>query len=132
VGIIAVMALGVIAGVIAGLFGVGGGVIFVPTLVFFLGMTQVHAESTSLLAIIPVAILGTWQARSTGQINWRHVAVIGVASIATAIAGALIADRAPQGLLRVGYALLLVWMAYRMVRGVRRRRQGAEPPDAAT
>ena len=54
-----VTCLGVVAGAIAGLFGVGVVVVFVPALVFFLSMSQVHAQSTSLLAIIPVAILGT-------------------------------------------------------------------------
>jgi uncharacterized membrane protein YfcA len=119
-----VAALGVVAGMIAGVFGVGGGVVFVPALVFILGMSQVHAQSASLLAIIPVAILGTWQERRTGGVDWRHVAIIGVASIATAIVGALIADSAPERVLRVGYALILIWTAYRLVQGVRRRRAG--------
>jgi uncharacterized membrane protein YfcA len=117
-----VAALGIVAGMIAGVFGVGGGVVFVPTLVFFLGMSQVHAQSTSLLAIIPVAILGTWRERRTGGVDWRHVALIGVASIATAVLGALIADRAPERLLRAGYAVILIWTAYRLVQGVRHRR----------
>ena len=120
-----VAVLGIAAGMIAGVFGVGGGVVFVPALVFFLGMTQVHAQSTSLLAIIPVALLGTWQERRTGGVDWRHVAIIGVASIATAIIGALIADSAPERVLRAGYALILVWTAYRLVQGVRRRRAEA-------
>ncbi len=117
--------LGVGAGIIAGVFGVGGGVVFVPALVFFLGMSQVHAQSTSLLAIIPVALLGTWQERRTGGVDWRHVAIIGAASVATAIIGALIADSAPERVLRAGYALILVWTAYRLVQGVRRRRAAA-------
>lgn len=124
-----VACLGVAAGTIAGLFGVGGGVVFVPALVFFLSMSQVHAQSTSLLAIIPVAILGTWQERKTGGVDWRHVAIIGVASIATAILGALLADSAPQQLLRVGYALILIWTAYRLVVGVRRRRAAERVPE---
>jgi len=97
--------------------------------VFLLGMTQIHAQATSLLAIIPVAILGTWQERSTGRVEWRHVAVIGVASIATAIAGAVVADHASERILRAGFALLLVWSAYRLVQGVRRRRAAAVPGD---
>jgi uncharacterized protein len=117
-----VAVLGVGAGAIAGMFGVGGGVVFVPALVFCLGMSQVHAQSTSLLAIIPVAILGTWQERRTGGIDWRHVAIIAVASIATAILGALVADSVPERILRIGFALFLAWTAYRMAAGVRRRR----------
>ena len=60
------IALGVAGGFVAALAGVGGGIIFVPALALVLGLTQVVAEATSLLAIVPVAILGTWQQRRTG------------------------------------------------------------------
>ena len=53
--------LGVAAGLLAGLFGVGGGILFVPTLALVLGLTQVHAEATSLLAILPTALVGSWR-----------------------------------------------------------------------
>lgn len=119
-----VAGLGVAGGAIAGLFGVGGGVIFVPTLVLVVGMSEVHAQATSLLAIIPVAMLGTWRERRTGGVRWRDVVVIGLASIATAILGALVADAAPERVLRVGFALILIWTAYRLVQGVRRERAG--------
>ena len=52
---VAVMVLGVFAGAVSGLFGVGGGVLFVPTLTLIVGMSELHAQATSLLAIIPVA-----------------------------------------------------------------------------
>ena len=52
--------LGLVAGVLAGLFGVGGGILFVPTLTW-LGLTQLHAEATSLLAIIPTVLVGVWR-----------------------------------------------------------------------
>ena len=55
---LAVVLLGVAAGAVAGMFGVGGGIIFVPTLTLVLGLGQLEAEATSLLAIIPVALLG--------------------------------------------------------------------------
>ena len=117
---VAVMVLGVFAGAVAGLFGVGGGVLFVPTLTLIIGMSELHAQATSLLAIIPVAVLGTWRERSSGRVNFRDVAVIGVASIATAIIGSLLADVAPERLLRIGFALVLLWTAWRIFRGVRR------------
>jgi hypothetical protein len=56
--------LGVAGGFVAALAGVGGGILFVPALVLVLGLSQVVAEATSLLAIVPVAILGTWQQRA--------------------------------------------------------------------
>jgi uncharacterized membrane protein YfcA len=117
-----VAGLGIVAGVIAGVFGVGGGVVFVPTLVLIVGMTEVHAQATSLLAIIPVAVLGTWRERKTAGIGWRDVGIIGVASIATAIVGSLVADSVPERVLRAGYALVLIWTALRLVQSARRSR----------
>jgi hypothetical protein len=115
-----VIALGAAAGAVAGLFGVGGGIIFVPTLTLVLGLTQLEAEATSLLAIIPVALLGSWRQSRTGTVRWRDAATIGLASAASAVAGALIADAAPERALRVGFALLLVATAAQLVLRARR------------
>lgn len=127
--IIEVVALGIAAGVVAGLFGVGGGIIFVPTLTLILGLGQLEAEATSLLAIIPVAILGSWRQTRTGEVRWRDATIMGVASIVTAIVGALIADAAPERFLRIGFAILLVATAAQMVlrtrAAQRRERAGA-------
>ncbi len=70
--------LGLVAGVFAGLFGVGGGILFVPTLTLGLGLTQLHAEATSLLAIIPTAVAGAVQQYRYGNVRWRAAALIGV------------------------------------------------------
>ena len=117
-----IVALGVGAGMIAGLFGVGGGVIFVPTLTLVLGLSQLHAEATSLLAIIPVAILGSWRQTREGTVRWTDATIMGLVSVATAIAGALIADVAPERALRLGFAALLVLTAVQLV--LRTRREG--------
>ena len=117
-----IVALGVGAGMIAGLFGVGGGVIFVPTLTLVLGLSQLHAEATSLLAIIPVAILGSWRQTREGTVRWSDATIMGLVSVATAIAGALIADVAPERALRLGFAALLVLTAVQLV--LRTRREG--------
>ena len=110
-----VILLGVAAGTVAGLFGVGGGIIFVPTLTLVLGLTQLEAEATSLLAIIPVAVFGSWRQTRTGHVNWRDATVMGVVSVITAVIGALIADVAPERVLRVGFALLLVATAIQLI-----------------
>lgn len=115
-----VIALGVAAGAAAGLFGVGGGIVFVPTLTLLLGLGQLEAEATSLLAIVPVAVLGSWRQTRAGTVRWRDAAVMGAVSIATAIAGALIADAAPEGVLRMGFAALLVATAIQLVARTRR------------
>ena len=113
-------AMGVAGGFIAALAGVGGGIIFVPALALVLGLTQVVAEATSLLAIVPVAILGTWQQRRTGDVHFRDAVIIGVGSVVTAVLAALVADSLPQQLLRMLFALFMVLIAWRIWRGAER------------
>ncbi len=124
---ILVIMLGAATGAVSGVFGVGGGVLFVPTLVLIVGLSEVHAQATSLLAIVPVAVLGTWRERATGRVDWRDVVVIGIAAILTAVIGALVSDVAPQRALRIGFALVLVWTAIRIVVGVRRAAESERP-----
>ena len=102
--------LGVVAGVLAGMFGVGGGILFVPTLTF-LGLTQLHAEATSLLAIIPTVIVGVWRHHRYGNVRWKPAAVIGVASIGAAVGGAQVAESLPESTLRKLFAVLLLFTA---------------------
>jgi uncharacterized membrane protein YfcA len=99
--------LGVAAGVLAGLFGVGGGILFVPTLTW-LGLTQVHAEATSLLAIIPTVLVGVWRQRRYGHLRVRPAIVIGVASIGAAFGGAQLAVHLPEQVLRKLFACLML------------------------
>jgi uncharacterized membrane protein YfcA len=110
-----VIVLGVAAGVAAGLFGVGGGIVFVPTLTLVLGLGQLEAEATSLLAIVPVAVLGSWRQTRSGEVRWRDATVIGLVSVVTAVAGALLADIAPERLLRTAFAILILITAARLV-----------------
>ena len=102
--------LGVVAGVVAGLFGVGGGILFVPTLTW-LGLSQLHAEATSLLAIIPTVAVGVWRQRSYGNVRWRPAVTIGVASVAAAVAGVQLAEHLPEHVLRKLFACLLLFTA---------------------
>lgn len=117
-----VIALGVLAGVVAGMFGVGGGIIFVPTLTLILGMGQLEAEATSLLAIIPVAVLGSWRQTRTGEVRWAPAITMGVVSIPTAIAGAFLADVLPERALELGFAVLLLATAVQLT--LRTRKAG--------
>jgi uncharacterized membrane protein YfcA len=102
--------LGAMAGVLAGLFGVGGGILFVPTLTW-LGLTQLHAEATSLLAIIPTVLVGVWRQNRYGNVQWRAAAVIGVASIGATVGGAQVAVSLPEHVLRKLFAVLLILTA---------------------
>ena len=79
--LVVAVALGVAAGVLSGLFGVGGGILFVPILLA-LGLTQLDAEATSLLAILPTVAAGIWRQQRYGNVRWRSSLVLGLASIA--------------------------------------------------
>lgn len=114
------IALGVAGGFIAALAGVGGGIIFVPALALVLGLTQVVAEATSLLAIVPVAILGTWQQRRTGDVHLRDALIMGVGSIVTAILAAIAASEMPQEVLRWLFAAFMLVIAVRVWAGAAR------------
>lgn len=102
--------LGLAAGVLAGMFGVGGGILFVPTLVA-LGLSQHDAIGTSLLAIIPTVLVGTWRQSSYGNVRWRAAAVLGVAAAAAAQGGVVLAEALSGPTLRRLFAGLLVLVA---------------------
>jgi uncharacterized protein len=103
--------LGAMAGVVSGFFGVGGGILFVPTLALALGLTQLEAEATSLAAILPAVVAGAWQQQRYGNMDWRGAAIIGVAAIAGVELGVRVADALPEDLLRTLFALLMFAVA---------------------
>jgi uncharacterized protein len=115
------IALGFAAGVLAGLFGVGGGILFVPTLTLGLGLTQLHAEATSLLAIIPTVIAGTWRQQRYGNVRWRPAIVIGLAAIGGVEGGVMLAESLPEHALRRLFGLLTILVAAQILWRVRRR-----------
>lgn len=118
--------LGVVAGVFSGLFGIGGGILFVPTLTW-LGLTQLHAEATSLLAIIPTVAVGVWRQQRHGNVRWRGAATIGAAAAAAAVGGAQVAQLVPESLLRRLFAVVLLATAAQIA--WRARRNGNNPGD---
>jgi uncharacterized membrane protein YfcA len=121
--IAAALSLGFVAGVLAGVFGIGGGTLFVPTLLA-LGLGQVEAAATSLLAIVPTAAVGAWRQRSYGNLRVRTALIVGVASIAGAELGVRIATRVDETHLRRAFGVFLLvvaaQLALRGARGARR------------
>jgi uncharacterized protein len=118
--ILLALSLGLVAGVVAGLFGVGGGILFVPTLLA-LGLGQLDAEATSLVAILPTAAAGAWNQHRFGNVRWRAAAVLGVASIAGVAGGVAIAEWLHEDVLRRLFALLLLGVAGQLAWRARRR-----------
>jgi uncharacterized membrane protein YfcA len=114
--VIGAVVIGFAAGVSSGLLGIGGGIIFVPGLVFFLSLSQLTAEATSLVAIVPVAIVGAWRQRSYGNLRVRDGLTIGVLSLPGVAAGALLADSLPERPLELMFAAVQIVFAVGLAR----------------
>src|SRR5438477_1832438 len=104
--ITAAAAIGFAGGVTGGLLGVGGGILFVPALVFFLGLSQLAGEATSLLAIVPVAILGAWRQYSYGNVRLPEGLTLGALSAPGVLLGAVLANQLPERALKLSFAAL--------------------------
>ena len=124
---IAAIVVGALAGLLAGLLGVGGGVLFVPALTVFLGLGQVDAEATSLLAIMPMAIVGAWRQHGYGNVSVRDGGLLGAAAIPGAIAGVAIVNVVPERVVQVAFAGLMLVIAWQMVRERPREARDATP-----
>jgi uncharacterized protein len=113
------VALGIVAGILSGMFGVGGGILFVPILLA-LGLKQLNAEATSLLAILPTVAAGIWRQQRYGNVRWRSALVLGIASVAGVAGGIRIATSLNEGLLRKLFAVLLLVVAAQLAWRARR------------
>jgi uncharacterized protein len=103
-------------GLAGGLVGVGGGILFVPALTIFLGLSQVEGESTSLLMIVVVALVGAARQNSYGNLNLRDALVVGVLSPLGVLIGVVVANEVPQRALELSFAALVLFVAYGLVR----------------
>ena len=118
------VSVGVLAGVLAGLLGVGGGILFVPALAIFLGLDQVQAEATSLLAIIPVSAVGALRQHRYGNVRVADGLLVGVLSALGVLAGVALANALPARVLELAFAGLTLVIAQQVFRrGLRRRRE---------
>jgi uncharacterized membrane protein YfcA len=108
--------IGFFAGGVAGMLGVGGGILFVPGLVLGVGLSQVDAEATSLLAIVPVAILGAWRQHGYGNVRLRDGLLVGVLAAPAAVAGVAIVNAVPERAVKIGFACFMLFVAAQLVR----------------
>jgi uncharacterized protein len=106
---------GIAGGVVGGLLGVGGGILFVPALAIFLDESQVGAEATSLLAIVPVAAVGAWRQYRYGNVELRVGLLVGALSLVGVGVGVVIANAVSQRVLELSFAVLLLVVAGRLV-----------------
>jgi uncharacterized membrane protein YfcA len=112
---IAAAIMGFAGGMVGGLLGVGGGILFVPALAIFLDETQVRAEATSLLAIVPVAIVAVWRQHGYGNVRVREGLVIGALSPVGVVIGVVTANAISQRALELTFAGLALLIAAQLV-----------------
>src|ERR687894_1719060 len=110
------IAIGLAAGVTSGMLGVGGGVVFVPGLVFFLGMSLLGAEATSLLAIVPVAIVGAWRQRGYGNVRLRDGLLVAALSPLGVLVGVGLANVLPERALELSFASVQLVFAWQLAK----------------
>jgi hypothetical protein len=120
--------LGFAGGMVGGLLGVGGGILFVPALAIFLGEPQIEAEATSLLAIVPVAIVATWRQHGYGNVRLKEGLTIGALSPLGVVVGVVIANAVSQRALELSFAGLALVIAARLVKRALRPVEPAESP----
>lgn len=108
--------LAVAGGLAGGLVGVGGGVLFVPALTIFLGLSQVEGEATSLLMIVLVALVGAMRQSSYGNVNVRAGLVVGALSPLGVLIGVVVANAVSQRTLELCFAALALFVAFQLVR----------------
>lgn len=122
--LIGLLAIGFCAGMMGGLVGVGGGVLFVPGLAIFLGLSQVEAESTSLLAIVFVASVGAWRQRRYGNLRVRDGLIIGLLSPLGVLVGTVVANAISERSLELAFAAVQLFFAWSLARRALRPANG--------
>ncbi|MFL5934827.1 MAG: TSUP family transporter [Gaiellaceae bacterium] len=108
--------LGLAGGFVGGMLGVGGGIVFIPALALVLGLSQVAAEATSLLAIMAVGAAGAWRQHGYGNLRPRDGALMGVLSVAGVAAGVALANVLPEHALRLLFAAVMLCFAASLFR----------------
>ncbi len=126
---IAAALLGGCAGVLGGLLGVGGGILFVPALALAVGLSEVKAEATSLLAIIPVAVVGAALQYRYGNVRVRAGVILGILSAVGVAGGVTLANVLSSRVLKVLFAAFMVLVAIQFVRRYARERRGQGAAD---
>jgi uncharacterized membrane protein YfcA len=122
-----ILVLGLVAGVLAGLLGIGGGVILVPAMAFLLGVDQRVAQGVSLVVIVPTAIVGALTHYRRGNVLPRLAASLGASAVVGGLLGSWLAGQLPSNTLRTGFGIFVVATSIRMIlQEVRARRRTAE------
>lgn len=108
--------IGLLAGILSGFVGVGGGIIIVPALVFMLGFTQHQAQGTSLFVLsIPVVILATMNYWKTGNVNWKYGLIIALTFVVGGYIGSKLSLKMSPGLVKFLFGILMAYVSFRLI-----------------
>ena len=114
--ILILLAVGLAAGTLSGMVGIGGGILIVPALIYFLGFSQKMAQGTSLgILLLPIGLLGVLQFYKQGYIDMRVVVIISVAFFFGSYFGSKIALSLPQETVKKIFAILMIMIAFKML-----------------
>jgi uncharacterized protein len=114
--VLGVMLIGFAAGMTSGMLGIGGGVLLVPGLVIFLDESQLSGEATSLLAIVPVALVGAWRQHRYGNLRLRDGLIVGALSPIGVLAGTVAANALSERALELLFAGMQIYVAFELLR----------------
>lgn len=118
--LILLVAFGVMSGTLAGLLGVGGGIFMVPFLVLAVGLSQQEAQATSLLVVLPTAVVATWSLYRNGVVDLTKALKVGICGIVGSVAGAALALHLPGQVLKICFAVLLTIVGVKLLRDAKR------------
>lgn len=114
--LIILIAIGIISGLLSGIFGIGGAIIVIPALVFILGLSQHDAQGTSLAFMVPpVGILATWNYWKAGHVNWKIALVLSLTFVIGAYLGSQFSLNIPDKMLRRLFGFLMILMAIKLI-----------------
>jgi uncharacterized membrane protein YfcA len=125
--VVMLILVGLFTGTLAGLLGIGGGVIMVPAMVVLFGMVPIVAKGTSVAVIIPTSIMGTFRNRQNANVDLRVATIVGGFGAVSAVAGGLIASDLSDRTSNMMFALLLLVVAATQVATLRKPKQTAQP-----
>ncbi len=114
--ILLLTAIGLAAGMLSGMVGIGGGMVIVPALVFLLGLSQHQAQGTSLFILsLPVLLLAVFNYWKTGNVNWRFGLVIASTFVVGAFLGSKLTLRLPEAWVKLIFGLLMAYVSIQLI-----------------
>lgn len=114
--VITLLLIGLVAGFIGAAFGLGGGIIIVPALIFFMGLTQHQAQGTSLgVLVFPVAILGAFNYYKSGYINVKFILILALAFVVGGYLGSLFSISLSEKLLKKIFGIFILLVSLKMI-----------------